>query len=164
MRATNDAIHHRVPAMTRSEQVSWMSSRVSLAILCIAGGMPAAAAAPDADGTERAAGCEAISVVTLNIYHDRADWPARRPLVIEGLKALSPDVIVLQEVLQHETLRNQAEDIAEALGYGWWFVSADPPGQARRYGNAILTPHPVVDRNGHRLHPMKDFRTLVHAR
>jgi endonuclease/exonuclease/phosphatase family metal-dependent hydrolase len=136
-------------------------------LLCatiLAGGSGFAAAAPDADGADHAAACEAISVVTLNVYHDQDDWPARRPLVIEGLKALAPDVVVLQEVLQHETLRNQAEDIADALGYGWWFVSADPPEQARRYGNAILTPHPVVARSGHRLRPLKYFRTLAHAR
>ncbi len=107
---------------------------------------------------------DTLSIVTLNIYHDRADWPARRPLVIEGLKALEPDVIVLQEVLQHETLRNQAEDIAEALGYESWFVSTDPPEQARRYGNAILSRHRILERSGHRLEPLDDSRTLAHAR
>ncbi|MEX2125687.1 MAG: endonuclease/exonuclease/phosphatase family protein [Woeseia sp.] len=105
-----------------------------------------------------------FSVVTLNLYHDRDGWPQRRALVIEGLGALKPDVIGLQEVLQHETLRNQAEDIAGALGYECYFVSADPPGATRRFGNAILTRHPVLERSERRLRPRDDWRTLAHLR
>jgi endonuclease/exonuclease/phosphatase family metal-dependent hydrolase len=108
--------------------------------------------------------CDSLSLVTLNIYHDADDWMLRRPLIIKGLKELLPDVIVLQEVLQHETLRNQASDIAEALGYEEWFVSASPRGDERRFGNAILTRHPVLERTEHRLHPLDDWRTLAHAR
>jgi endonuclease/exonuclease/phosphatase family metal-dependent hydrolase len=105
-----------------------------------------------------------FSVVTLNIYHDRDGWPQRRALVIDGLQALAPDVIALQEVLQHETLRNQAEDIAEALSYEYFFVSTTPPGKVKRYGNAILTRHPVLDRSERRLRPRNDWRTLAHLR
>jgi beta-glucosidase len=110
-----------------------------------------------------------LTLVTLNTYHDADDWTSRRPLIIKGLKELLPDVIVLQEVLQHETLRNQASDIAEALSneavsYESWFVSASPRGDERRFGNAILTRHPVLERTEHRLHPLDDWRTLAHAR
>jgi endonuclease/exonuclease/phosphatase family metal-dependent hydrolase len=105
-----------------------------------------------------------FSVVTLNIYHDRDAWPRRRPLLIDGLAALAPDVIALQEVLQHASLRNQAEDIAEALGYECWFVSGNPPGEERRFGNAILTRHPVIGRSQHRLRPLSDWRTVAHLR
>lgn len=105
-----------------------------------------------------------FSVVTLNIYHDRDDWDRRRPLVIEGLRELRPDVIGLQEVLQHETLRNQAEDIAEALGYQYHFVSTAPEEEAKRYGNAILTRHPILARSERRLRPLEDSRTVAHVR
>ena len=105
-----------------------------------------------------------FSVVTLNLYHDHDRWPQRRDLVIEGLRTLEPDVIALQEVLQHETLRNQAEDIAAALGYEFFFVSADEAGQARRYGNAILTRHTVLSRGERRLRPLDDWRTVAHVR
>ena len=108
--------------------------------------------------------CDTLSVVTLNIYHDADDWPSRRPLVIEGLKELSPDVIVLQEVLQKEEIGNQATDIAEALNYESWFASANPQGDKQRFGNAILTRHPIVERTEHRLHPLNDWRTLAHAK
>jgi len=116
------------------------------------------------DSAERTQPCDWLSVVTLNIYHDADDWNSRRPLIIEGLKELSPDVIVLQEVLQKEALDNQASDIAEALGYESWFVSANPRGDKQRFGNAILARHPILERTEHRLHPLNDSRTLAHAR
>jgi len=127
------------------------------------GATPASAAARE-DTVGRMPPCDSFSLVTLNIYHDADDWASRSPLIIKGLKELLPDVIVLQEVLQHETLRNQAADLAGELGYESWFVSANPPADERRYGNAILTRHPVLQRTEHRLHPLDDWRTLAHAR
>ena len=106
-----------------------------------------------------------LTVVTFNIWHDMGDWPARRPLVIEALRATDADVIALQEVLQDDGLPNQAEDIARALGgYSVHFVSVDPPEQARRYGNAILTRLPVLDTGELRLRPLEDSRTLATVR
>ena len=104
------------------------------------------------------------SIVTFNLYHDKADWPQRRALIVDELRALNPDVIVLQEVLQHETLRNQAEDLAEALGYSAYFLSIDPAGNPRRYGNAILTRHPVLSRDWTALRPPEDSRSAGWAR
>ncbi|MDH5823241.1 endonuclease/exonuclease/phosphatase family protein [Luteimonas sp. RD2P54] len=127
---------------------------VALAVLALA----ACATSPPAP----AAGT--LTVVTLNLYHDRDHWPKRRPLVIEGLRALQPDAIALQEVLQHAALRNQAEDIAAALGYQAHFVSHDPEAAPRRYGNAILTRRPVLERGGIPLEPPGDARTLAHLR
>lgn len=100
-----------------------------------------------------------FGIVTFNLYHDKADWPKRRALAVEELRALRPDAIVLQEVLQHDALRNQAEDLAEALGYSAYFISIDPAGNARRYGNAILSRHPVRARDWTPLHPLEDSRS-----
>lgn len=102
---------------------------------------------------------DSFGIVTFNLYHDKADWPARRLLVIDGLRALQPDVIVLQEVLQDDGLRNQAEDLAQALGYSAYFISIDAPDRTRRYGNAILTRHPVSARDWTPLRPLDDSRT-----
>ena len=102
---------------------------------------------------------DSFDVVTFNLYHDRAAWPPRRPLVVEALRQLDPDVIVLQEVLQHDTLPNQAEDLAQALGYQAYFISIDPPGKVRRYGNAILTRDPVLARGWVPLRPLQDSRS-----
>lgn len=106
----------------------------------------------------------ALRVVTLNLYHDRDHWPRRRALVIDGLRALDADVIALQEVLQKEGLHNQAEDIGAALGYTVHFVSTDPPEQAHRYGNALLSRLPVLARSQARLQPLDDSRTVAHLR
>ncbi len=38
-----------------------------------------------------------FSVITLNLYHDRDDWPRRRTQILSTLRALQPDVIALQE-------------------------------------------------------------------
>lgn len=105
-----------------------------------------------------------LSIVTFNLYHDKADWPKRRTLIVEELRALNPDVIVLQEVLQHESLRNQAEDLAKALDYDIYFASVDPSGNARRYGNAILTRHPVLARDWVPLRPREDARSAAFVR
>jgi endonuclease/exonuclease/phosphatase family metal-dependent hydrolase len=116
-------------------------------------------------GTPRpASGDAAISIVTFNLYHDRADWPARRVLIIDELRALRPEVIVLQEVLQHDRLRNQADDLAEALGYSAHFISIDPADRPRRYGNAILTRHPILARGWTPLRPLDDSRTAGFVR
>ena len=102
---------------------------------------------------------DSFDVVTFNLYHDRAAWPPRKPLVVAALRQLDPDVIVLQEVLQHDTLPNQAEDLAQALGYQAYFISIDPPGKVRRYGNAILTRDPVLARGWAPLRPLQDSRS-----
>ena len=115
---------------------------------------------PDAD----AAGAGTVSVVTLNIYHDKADWPKRRVQIAKTLRALKPDVIALQEVLQTDTLPNQAEWLARELGYQVQFTSTDPPGKARRYGNALLTPHHILGRGETMLQPLDDSRTATMLR
>jgi endonuclease/exonuclease/phosphatase family metal-dependent hydrolase len=107
---------------------------------------------------------DTLTVVTLNLWHDQQDWPRRRSLIIEELRSLRPDVICLQEVLQHETLRNQAYDVAESLGYRTTFSSVDPDTSVKRYGNAILTRHPVITTGWKALAPKTDYRTVAHVR
>ncbi len=105
-----------------------------------------------------------LRVVTLNLYHDKAEWSQRLPLIVDGLRALDPDVIALQEVLQTEHLPNQADSLAAALGYRVQFVSTDAPDHPRRYGNALLTRDPVQTASWTRLAPVDDARTIGHAR
>ena len=115
-------------------------------------------------GGDRRADDAAIGVVTLNLYHDKAHWPKRLPLILDGLRRLDPDVIVLQEVLQHADLPNQAQTIADALGYTAYFVSNDAADAVRRYGNAILTRDPVLERSWRPLAPLDDYRSVAHVR
>ncbi len=105
-----------------------------------------------------------IDVVTLNLWHDRDDWPRRQSMIVDELRRLSPDVILLQEVLQDEGLPNQAQALASQLGYHWHFVSVDAPERARRYGNAILTREPMTQRGSRALQPSDDYRIAGWAR
>ena len=105
-----------------------------------------------------------LRVVTLNLYHDKDDWPARRTQIVAQLAQLQPDVIALQEVLQHETLPNQAQWLARELGYDAYFISVDPAERTRRYGNALLTRHPVLARGQQALRPLQDSRTAGFVR
>lgn len=105
-----------------------------------------------------------VSVLTLNIWHDQQDWPTRLEAIVEGVRAADPDVICLQEVLQNPELPNQASTLADRLGYRAYFASWDSAGSAKRYGNAILTRHPVVDSGFRLLDPPDDYRVVAHVR
>lgn len=132
----------------------------ALALLSlIAFPLPASAADPSPAASEKN-----LRVVTLNLYHDKDEWPKRRTQIVEEFKRLQPDVIALQEVLQHEGLTNQAEWLATQLGYQWHFVSTDPADQTRRYGNAVLTRHPILKRSQKPLQPLDDSRTAAFVR
>lgn len=132
---------------------------VTLAILGLPLASGAGAQAPTTD-----ADTPALSVVTLNLWHDKGDWPRREVQIVAALQALRPDVIALQEVFQHEGLPNQAQTIADALGYEVYFVSTDPVGKPQRYGNALLTRHRILERESKALQPLDDFRTAAHLR
>lgn len=128
---------------------------LSLALLA------AGCAATRPAGNAGFAATDTLSFVTLNLWHDQHDWPARLEVVLDTLGAIRPDVICLQEVLQDEDLENQAQAIAEALGYRRTFSSVDPPDQPRRYGNAILFRHPFTEADAKKLEPLDDYRTVA---
>lgn len=105
-----------------------------------------------------------FTVVTFNLWHDKGNWPKRRTLIVRELQRLQPDVIALQEVLQDDGLPNQAATLATALDYRHVFVSVDAPTATRRYGNALLTRHPIVAQGSKALKPLDDFRNLAYIR
>lgn len=127
---------------------------------------PLTACAAGTGGATDAAG-PSLTLVTFNIWHNQGDWPARLPLLIAAIRAVNPDVIALQEVLEDAAvgLPNQARTIADALGgYETHFVSTDAEGAPRRYGNAILSRLPVLAHDWRTLEPLDDYRTAVRAR
>lgn len=108
-----------------------------------------------------------LRLACFNIWHDRDDWAARLPLVVETLRAADADVIGLQEVLQDAAtgLPNQAETLAAALGgYQVRFMSTDAQDAPRRYGNAILSRLPILETDTKKLEPLDDFRTALRVR
>ena len=111
-----------------------------------------------------AAAGDTLTVVTLNLWHDQRDWPRRLVRITGELRRLRPDVICLQEVLQHPQLRNQAETLAESLGCSVQFASVDGPERPKRYGNAVLTPHRVLTGGARNLDPADDYRVVAHVR
>ncbi len=128
--------------------------------------MPVTAAGEEDVGTSRPPLPQggALTMVTFNLHHDRDEWMERRRTILAELQRLQPDAIALQEVIEKPGVRNQAEWLAKGLGYHYLFVSTDPPGASKRYGNAVLTRRPVLARNEHLLQPLDDYRTVGHLR
>ena len=118
-------------------------------------GMPAGASARATD---------TLTVVTLNLWHDQHDWPRRLNVILAEMRRIRPDVLCLQEVLQNPNLRNQAETLGDSLGCHVQFASVDGPERPKRYGNAILTPHPVLVGESRNLAPIDDYRAVAHVR
>ncbi|RZJ45571.1 MAG: endonuclease/exonuclease/phosphatase family protein [Brevundimonas sp.] len=140
-------------------RIAMLDRRAVIAGLAVA---PVAACATLPPGGRRA-----LKLATFNIWHNQGDWAARQPLLIEALRAADADVIGLQEVLEDAAvgLPNQAATLAEALGgYQMQFVSTDPEGAPRRYGNAVLSRLPVVAQESKRLEPLDDYRTALRVR
>ena len=139
--------------------------RIAARLLFCAALLPfVAGAEPPVDDPVPVAVAPEFTLVTLNLYHDRDDWPKRRVQIVETLRRLQPDAIALQEVLQHETLPNQATWLAGELGYHSHFVTTDPPSHPRRYGIALLSRQPLLERGETLLHPLEDHRTAGLAR
>jgi len=57
-----------------------------------------------------------ISVGTLNIWGRWADWPRRLEVLRTTFPQPGPDVLMLQEV-RHDAIGDQAQEVADALGY-----------------------------------------------
>ena len=107
---------------------------------------------------------DTLTVVTLNLWHDQHDWPKRLDVILAEMRRIRPDVLCLQEVLQNPNLRNQAETLGDSLGCHVQFASVDGPERPKRYGNAILTPHPVLVGESRNLAPADDYRAVAHVR
>jgi endonuclease/exonuclease/phosphatase family metal-dependent hydrolase len=118
-------------------------------------GLPMAAAAGTSD---------TLTVVTLNLWHDEHDWPRRLNVILGEMRRIRPDVLCVQEVLQNPQLPNMAETLGDSLGCHVQFASVDGPDRPKRYGNAVLTPHPVLAAGERNLEPADDYRAVAHVR
>lgn len=90
-----------------------------------------------------------LRVLTLNVWNRSGPWAARAALIRRGITELSPDVIGLQEILELDgrasggTVLNQADEIADGLGYAVAHGAASELGPGFTMGNAILSRHPI---------------------
>lgn len=84
-----------------------------------------------------------LRVVTLNIWNRQGPWDQRLALIRQGLGALKPDVVGLQEVLYFEGA-SQAHAIADGLGYEIAYGKAYELGGGVLFGNAVLSRYPIA--------------------
>jgi endonuclease/exonuclease/phosphatase family metal-dependent hydrolase len=85
-----------------------------------------------------------LKIVTINILTDLSRWKQRRSLLLEGLAALSPDLIALQEV---QLPQNPARWLAEQLGYPHFMLSPKLGYSASREALAIISRIPFEENN-----------------
>jgi endonuclease/exonuclease/phosphatase family metal-dependent hydrolase len=79
-----------------------------------------------------------LRILTLNIWNRQGPWDERLALIRAGIRALSPDVVGLQEVLERDGV-SQADDIREGLGYEAAFrVFPLPIGTAEEHRSLLL--------------------------
>jgi endonuclease/exonuclease/phosphatase family metal-dependent hydrolase len=86
-------------------------------------------------------------VVTLNLEQDHKRWDERRPLVLEGLMAVKPDIIALNEVsITRQSARGFQRDIGSLLGVDYNLVQQTKVnGLASVEGEALLTRFAVIE-------------------
>src|SRR3954470_3303335 len=56
-----------------------------------------------------------VRVLTLNLFAHHGDWPRRRGVLADGLRALDADVLLLQEAV----VREGYDQVRDLLGAGW---------------------------------------------
>lgn len=100
-----------------------------------------------------------IKILSLNIWHNQNQWQKRLDYITDQIKRLDIDIICLQEVLERKPdIQNQAQYIANQLGYEYYFASVDAPNKVKRFGNAILSKHPILANSWIALRPINDYR------
>ncbi|MFW5972713.1 MAG: endonuclease/exonuclease/phosphatase family protein [Bacteroidota bacterium] len=106
---------------------------------------------------------EPVRIVSMNIWHDQSDWEGRLGMMIDTFRVLMPEVICLQEVLEHPAMPNQARLIADSLGYEHHFASVDTAGHPRRLGNAVLLRGSISEASESHLDHLGDRRSVAHV-
>lgn len=110
-----------------------------------------------------------LRVLTLNIWHREAPWEQRSALIRRGIRALDPDIIAFQEVLQlrvEGALMNQADELLRELPYRYVFGAAQTIASGFELGNVIAAKHPLGEHEVVAL-PGKESgetRSVVHVR
>lgn len=84
-------------------------------------------------------------IATLNIWNRQGPWAERLPLIRAQLLELDADAIGLQEVLGFSGMPSQAHEIFAGTGWQVHYVPAWEIGGGLTFGNAIASPHALVD-------------------
>jgi endonuclease/exonuclease/phosphatase family metal-dependent hydrolase len=103
----------------------------------------------------------AVSVLTLNLWHDAGPWKARQDLIRDWIDRLQPDLIGFQEALRGEEF-DQVGTLLEGRGYYVDYVRASPfwrEGADLSFGNAVASRWPIAAREECRLPDRDDDET-----
>jgi endonuclease/exonuclease/phosphatase family metal-dependent hydrolase len=84
-----------------------------------------------------------LRVLTINIWNRSGPWEARLALLRKGVAAIDPDIVGLQEIIEHDG-HTQAEDIGAGRGYHAAFGVAHDLGNGVAFGNAVLSRWPIA--------------------
>ncbi|HKO47627.1 MAG TPA: endonuclease/exonuclease/phosphatase family protein [Polyangiaceae bacterium] len=94
-----------------------------------------------------------LRVATINIWNKSGPWLSRLPLIRRELERLQPEVVGLQEVLRFRpdsapdaplsAQNDQLTEIADGLGYRLAYGVASDYGRGLKFGNAVLSRHPI---------------------
>jgi endonuclease/exonuclease/phosphatase family metal-dependent hydrolase len=112
---------------------------------------------------------DTLRILTLNIWNTQGPWADRLRLIRKELAELGPDIVGLQEVLHLDNAPpgtvDQAQAIADQLGYYTAFASAWHIGGGLQFGNAILSRWPIVEPQNFVLpcEPDDETRALLHC-
>ncbi len=117
-----------------------------------------------------------LRLATLNIWNKSGPWLARLGLIRQGLEAVGPDVIGLQEVLRFApngldtfvptSATCQATEIAAGFGYEIAYSAASDYGGGLFFGNAVLSRFPILETQSFALPSLDsgEKRSLLYAR
>src|SRR3954454_9766030 len=85
-------------------------------------------------------------VVTLNLEQDHKRWAARRPLIIDELARLAPDLIAFNEVcVPLQSARDLRTAAAERTGHDYGLVQQTKVNSLSKEGEALLTRFPLIE-------------------
>ena len=95
-----------------------------------------------------------LRVATINVWNKSGPWPSRLTLIRRELERLAPEIVGLQEVLRFRpdaavepplTAQNdQLTEIADGLGYRLAYGVASDYGNGLKFGNGLLSRHPIA--------------------
>ena len=83
---------------------------------------------------------DALRLYTHNVYARRADWPARRRVLTEGIARLDPDVILFQE----EVFTSDYDQTVDLVGSDRHIVHSKGRSEAEGSGISIASRWPVL--------------------
>lgn len=101
-------------------------------------------------------------VTTLNLEQDHKRWAARRPLIIDEIGRLAPDLIAFNEVcVPLQSARDLRAAAAERTGHDYTLVQQTKVnGLSKLEGEALLTRFPIIE-TGNLDYEARDMVALV---